>query len=96
MTVALRQPAMAEHIQMKAGSAVQVSFKSESFFLLVPDADEPLQGDGTRPQANGDAGIVKPVCGETEAGLKLGYSICPLLEQATSTQCRAVAPLRRL
>ena len=67
LAVALRQPAMPEHVQMEARCAVQVASKVDSFLLLVPDADKPLERDGTRSQTNRYAGVVEPVSGETEA-----------------------------
>ena len=90
LAVALRQPAMTEHIKMEGGSAVQVSFKSKSFFLLVPDADKPLEGDGPGPQADGHPGIVEPVRGKAEAGVKLGHA------QPTGVQHMAFAGTRGL
>jgi len=61
---------MTEHIEMEAGRAVQVRFKSKSLFLLVPDTDEPLERDGPRSQADGYPGVIEPVGRKPEAGLK--------------------------
>ena len=57
---------MTQHFETGSGRAVQVCFKSQSFSLLVPSAQDPLNGQWARHEANGYPRILKPVCGEAE------------------------------
>src|SRR6476660_4295907 len=70
MAVALGQPAMTENIEMETWRAIQVSFKSESFLLLVPDAEEPLERDRARSQMDGYPRVIEPMSAKAEVGLE--------------------------
>ena len=61
---------MTKHVQVEAGGAVQVSLKSKSFLLFVPDADKPIEGDRAGSQADSHPGVIEPVSGEAETGLE--------------------------
>ena len=61
---------MTEHVKLEAGGATEVRFKGKSFFLFVPGADEPFEGDRTRSQADSHLGVIEPVRREAEAGLE--------------------------
>src|ERR1700740_803846 len=45
-------PAMIEHVQPEARSAIQVSFESESLFLPAPVPEQPLEWDRSGQKAN--------------------------------------------
>src|SRR5690349_7987628 len=85
---------MTEHIQMEAGCVVQVSFKRKRFFLLVPDADKPSEGDRPRAQADGYPGIVEPVSSEAEVGLEQSLTQPARVEHLTFVGAGSFHPVQ--
>ena len=80
---------MAEDIQPEARSAIQIGFKSKRFFLPLPNADKPLEGDGAGSQSYRDSGIIEPVRDEAESRLEKSYSQPTRLEESAAVgACR--------
>src|SRR5208283_295408 len=67
-------PAMPDHFQTETRGAIQIGFKGQSFFLLMPAADQPLNGKSARPELHGYAGVIKPAVGKMKTGLQAGRS----------------------
>src|ERR1700730_12436077 len=96
MAVSLRQPAMPENVQPKAGSAVQIGLKGQSLLLPVPRADEPFEGNRPRFQADGYSRIVEPVRREAEAGLQKSHTQPPRIQDFSLVATRRFHPAQRI
>ena len=83
---------MAEDIQPEARSAIQIGFESKRFFLPLPNADKPLEGDRAGSQSHRDSGIIEPVRDEAKAGLKKSHAQPARVEDSTPVGARRFYP----
>src|SRR5579863_905229 len=63
---------MPHDFHVKGWRTAQIGFEGESFFLLVPAAQQPLDGERARAEFHGDAGVFEAVRGKLQTGVHAG------------------------
>lgn len=69
-SAAVSTPAVTDNIKVKGRGSAEVGFKSQSFFVLMNAAEDPLHGQGSGPKLESDVGVLKAAGRELEAGMK--------------------------
>ena len=92
---AVGAPAMTHDFEMEAGRAAKVGFEGQSFFLLVPAAQKPVDGQRPRPELHGDVRVFEAAGREVQAGMKAGTVQPVRIKDASFAGASGLDPAQR-
>lgn len=86
---------MTHDFQMKRGRTAEIRFKSQSLFLLVPAAQQPVNGQRARTKLHSDVGVFKAPRRKLKAGMQTGTGKPLRVENASLASAGGLYPAQR-
>src|ERR1700678_1057221 len=83
-------PTMAHHFQAKGRGTVEVRFESQSFLLLAPATQQPMDRQSARPELDRYSRVVEQAQRKMQLGLQAGISHPARFEDATFAGARGL------